>query len=163
MFIYVKKRNFQYFILYWLLINKEIEAVVVDPQQNPTCKYSLLLIFIIKENRRDIFNHKSFNAPTCNNMLISDCNGAVQLTSSTHSYMKIVRADKLRDRDRTVKLITARHPQTKSRLLFEIVTLTGDCAWTVHERRTGGRNKRMAEAGTVLPGWPIKRVKLLKE
>ena len=96
-------------------------------------------------------------------MLISDCNGTVKLTSSTHNYMNIVRADKLRDRDRTVKLIRARHPQTKSRFLFEIVTLTGDCAWTVHENRRGGRKKRMAEAGTVLPGWPIKRVKLLKE
>ena len=160
MFIYVKKRNFQYFILYWLLINKEIETVVLDQQQNPTCKFSLLLIFIIKENRK---NRKIFNVLTCNNMLISDCNGKVELTSSTHNYMKIIHADKLRDRDRTVKLIRARHPQTKYRLLFEIVTLTGDCAWTVHERRTGGRNKRMAEAGTVLPGWPIKRVKLLKE
>ena len=96
-------------------------------------------------------------------MLISDCDGTVELTSSTHNYMKIVRADKLRQNDRTVKLIRARHPETKSRLSFEIVKITGDCAWTVHEYRRGGRKKRMATAATDTPGWPIKRVKLLEE
>ena len=96
-------------------------------------------------------------------MLISDCDGTVELTSSTHNYMKIVRADRLRQNGRTVKLIRARHPQTRSRLLFEIVKITGDCAWTVHEKYRGGRKKRMAEAGTILPGWTIKRVKLLEE
>ena len=95
--------------------------------------------------------------------MISDCNGAVELTSSIHKYMKIVRSEKLRKHDRTVKLIKERHPQTKSRLSFEIVKLIGDCAWTVHENRRGGRKKRMAEAGTVLPGWPIKLVKLLEQ
>ena len=95
--------------------------------------------------------------------MVSDCNGTVELTSANHNYMKIVRADKLRkhynyDYDRTVKLIRTRHPR-----LFEIVKITGDCAWTVHENYRGGRIKRMAQAGTVLPGWTIKRVKLLEE
>ena len=101
-------------------------------------------------------------------MLISDCNGTVELTSANHNYKKIVHAGRLRkhynyDYNRTVKLIRARHPQTRSRLLFEIVKITGDCAWTVHENYRGGRKKRMAEVGTVLPGWTIKRVKLLEE
>ena len=95
--------------------------------------------------------------------MISDCNGTVELTSSNHDYMKIVSSIKLRENDRTVKLIRARHPQTKSRLSFEIVKITGECAWSVHENMRGGRKKRMAEAKTVIPGWPVKRVKLLEE
>ena len=96
-------------------------------------------------------------------MWISDCNGSLELTSIHHNYMKIIRAEKLRQRRRQVQYIRARNPETKSRLQFEIVKVTGNCDWTVHENMRGGRMKRITQAGTTVPGWPIKRVKLLEE
>jgi len=91
------------------------------------------------------------------------CSGSLELTSTHHNFMKIVSAEKLRRHDRTVKLIRARNPETKSRLQFEIVTATGNCAWTVHENRRGGRKKRISPVDTIFTEWPIKRVKLLEE
>ena len=96
-------------------------------------------------------------------MLILDCSGTVELTSSAHNFMKILYADRWQKRKITMRFITARHPETRTRLSFEIVKITGDCAWTVHENKSGGRKKRMADPKTIVPGWSIRRVTLLEE
>ena len=126
-----------------------------------TCK-KYFILKITNQLIHSIYSFYVFNM--CDyTMWISDCSGSLELTSTHHNFMKIVSAEKLRRHDRTVKLIRARNPETKSRLQFEIVTATGNCAWTVHENRRGGRKKRISPVDTIFTEWPIKRVKLLEE
>ena len=95
---------------------------------------------------------------------ILECTGSLELSSAYHIYVININAEDMRKkkRNKNVQRISARDPGTRKWLRFEIVTFSGSCEWTVHEKRMGGgRNKRIASADTVLPGWPVRKVKLL--
>ena len=86
------------------------------------------------------------------------------LSSAYHTYNVTINAEYMRKkkRNKNIQRIKARNPVNRSKWLrFEIVTLSGSCEWTVHEKKTGGRNERMARAGIILPGWPVRKIKLL--
>ena len=93
---------------------------------------------------------------------IPGCTGSVVLSSAYHKYAITVDAEKMRKKKRKVKPIKGRDPKNRKWLRFEIVTFSGSCDWTVHEKRTGGgRNKRMPGAETIQLVWPVRKVKLL--
>ena len=92
---------------------------------------------------------------------IPGCTGSVVLSSAYHKYAITVDAEKMRKKKRKVKPIKGRDPENRKWLRFEIVTFSGSCDWTVHEKKMGGRNEKMAGAKTIRLDWSVRKVKLI--
>ena len=82
------------------------------------------------------------------------------LSSSQHTFTITLDAEVLCKTGRKSKRITARNPDTRELLSFDIITLTGNCNWRVFENYRGGRYGNIIQKGVSMPGWNVKRVGL---